>query len=115
MSIFDKIFGTYSDRELKRIRPIADKVMALEDDMAKLSDAELKAKTPEFKERLKNGETLDDLLPEAFAVMREASWRVLGMKHFYVRVIGGIILHQGRIAEMKQVKVKLLFLHFLHI
>ena len=76
MSIFDKIFGTYSDRELKRIRPIADKVMALEDDMAKLSDAELKAKTPEFKERLKNGETLDDLLPEAFAVMREASWRV---------------------------------------
>lgn len=82
MSIFDKIFGTYSDRELKRIRPIADKVMALEDDMAKLSDAELKAKTPEFKERLKNGETLDDLLPEAFAVMREASWRVLGMKHF---------------------------------
>ena len=74
MSIFDKIFGTYSDRELKRIRPIADKVMALEDDMAKLSDAELKAKTPEFKERLKNGETLDDLLPEAFAVMREASW-----------------------------------------
>ena len=101
MSIFDKIFGTYSDRELKRIRPIADKVMALEDDMAKLSDAELKAKTPEFKERLKNGETLDDLLPEAFAVMREASWRVLGMKHFYVQVIGGIILHQGRIAEMK--------------
>ena len=101
MSIFDKIFGTYSDRELKRIRPIADKVMALEDDMAKLSDAELKAKTPEFKERLKNGETLDDLLPEAFAVMREASWRVLGMKHFYVQVIGGIILHQGRIAEMR--------------
>ena len=101
MSIFDKIFGTYSDRELKRIRPIADKVMALEDDMAKLSDAELKAKTPEFKERLKNGETLDDLLPEAFAVMREASWRVLGMKHFYVQGIGGIILHQGRIAEMK--------------
>ena len=100
MSIFDKIFGTYSDRELKRIRPIADKVMALEDDMAKLSDAELKAKTPEFKERLKNGETLDDLLPEAFAVMREASWRVLGMKQFHVQVIGGIILHQGRIAEI---------------
>lgn len=101
MNIFDKIFGTYSDRELKRIRPIADKVMALEDTMAKLSDKELKAKTPEFKERLANGETLDDLLPEAFAVMREASWRVLGMKHFYVQVIGGIILHQGRIAEMK--------------
>ncbi len=101
MSLFDKIFGTYSDRELKRVRPIADKVMALEPDMQKLSDAELKAKTPEFKERLKNGETLDDLLPEAFAVMREASMRVLGMKHFYVQVIGGIILHQGRIAEMK--------------
>ena len=101
MNLFDKIFGTYSERELKRVDPIAKQVMALEDDMAKLSDAELKAKTPEFKERLKNGETLDDLLPEAFAVMREASWRVLGMKHFYVQVIGGIILHQGRIAEMK--------------
>ena len=101
MSLFDKIFGTYSDRELKKVKPIADKVMALEEDMAKLTDAELKAKTPEFKERLKNGETLDDLLPEAFAVMREASWRVLGMKHFYVQVIGGVILHQGRIAEMK--------------
>lgn len=101
MNLFDKLFGTYSDRELKKVRPIADKVMALEEDMAKLSDAELKAKTPEFKERLKNGETLDDLLPEAFAVMREASWRVLGMKHFYVQVIGGVILHQGRIAEMK--------------
>lgn len=101
MSLFDKMFGTYSDRELKRVRPIADKVMALEEDMAKLSDAELKAKTPEFKERIKNGETLDDLLPEAFAVMREASRRVLGMKHFYVQVVGGVILHQGRIAEMK--------------
>ena len=101
MNLFDKMFGTYSERELKKVKPIADQVMALEDDMAKLSDAELKAKTPEFKERLKNGETLDDLLPEAFAVMREASWRVLGMKHFYVQVIGGVILHQGRIAEMK--------------
>ena len=101
MSLFDKIFGSYSDRELKRITPIAKQVMDLEDKMAALSDAELKAKTPEFKERLANGETLDDILPEAFAVMREASWRVLGMKHFYVQVIGGIILHQGRIAEMK--------------
>ena len=72
MNLFDKLFGTYSDRELKRIRPIADKVMTYEDTMAKLSDAELKAKTPEFKERLKTGETLDDILPEAFAVMREA-------------------------------------------
>ena len=101
MSLFDKVFGTYSDRELKKVYPIADKVMALEDTMAALSDSELKGKTAEFKERLSNGETLDDLLPEAFAVMREASWRVLGMKHFYVQVVGGIILHQGRIAEMK--------------
>ena len=101
MALFEKIFGTYSDRELKKVYPIADKVMALEEATAKLSDAELKAKTPEFQERLKSGETLDDLLPEAFAVMREASWRVLGMKHFYVQVVGGVILHQGRIAEMK--------------
>lgn len=101
MSFFEKIFGTYSDRELKHIRPIADSVLALEGDMEKLSDHELRAKTDEFKSRLAAGETLDDLLPEAFAVMREASWRVLGMKHFPVQVIGGIILHQGRIAEMK--------------
>ena len=101
MNIFDKIFGTYSERELKKVEPIAKKVMDLEPEIEKLTDAELKAKTPEFKERLENGETLDDLLPEAFAVMREASWRVLGMKHFYVQIIGGIILHQGRIAEMK--------------
>lgn len=101
MGLLDKIFGTYSDRELKRVRPIADAVMALEESVAALSDAELRAKTDEFKARIKGGETLDDILPEAFAVMREASWRVLGMKHFYVQVIGGIILHQGRIAEMK--------------
>ncbi|MBS7297706.1 MAG: preprotein translocase subunit SecA [Eubacteriales bacterium] len=101
MGLFDKIFGTYSERELKRVRPIADKVMALDEEMSKLSDSELRAKTDEFKARLSAGETLDDILPEAFAVMREASWRVLGMKHFYVQVIGGIILHQGRIAEMK--------------
>ena len=101
MGLFDKVFGTYSQRELKRVRPIADKVLALDEEMSALSDSELKNKTNEFKERLKGGETLDDLLPEAFAVMREASWRVLGMKHFPVQVIGGIILHQGRIAEMK--------------
>ncbi len=101
MGLLDKIFGSYSDRELKRVRPIADAVMALEEQMAALSDSELRAKTDEFKSRIKGGETLDDILPEAFAVMREASWRVLGMKHFYVQVIGGIILHQGRIAEMK--------------
>ncbi len=101
MSLYEKLFGTYSQRELKRVKPIADKVMALDDEIQKLSDAELKAKTQEFKERIAKGETLDDLLPEAFAVMREASWRVLGMKHFYVQVVGGIVLHQGRIAEMK--------------
>ena len=101
MSLYEKIFGTYSERELKRVKPIADKVMALDEEMQKLSDAVLKAKTKEFKERIANGETLDELLPEAFAVMREASWRVLGMKHFYVQVVGGIVLHQGRIAEMK--------------
>ena len=101
MGFIDKLFGSYSDRELKRVRPIADKVLALEGDMEKLSDAELRNKTDEFKSRLAEGQTLDDLLPEAFAVMREASFRVLGMKHFPVQVIGGIILHQGRIAEMK--------------
>ena len=101
MNLFDKLFGTYSDRELKKVEPIARKVMDLEPEIEKLTDAELKAKTAEFKKRYADGETLDDLLPEAFAVMREASWRVLGMKHFYVQVIGGVILHQGRIAEMK--------------
>ena len=101
MNLFDKLFGTYSDRELKKVEPIAKKVMDLEPEIEKLTDAELKAKTAEFKKRYADGETLDELLPEAFAVMREASWRVLGMKHFYVQVIGGVILHQGRIAEMK--------------
>ena len=93
--------GSYSDRELKRIRPIADKVMALEDEYKALSESELKGKTVEFKERLTKGETLDDILPEAFATVREASSRVLGMRHFYVQILGGIILHQGRISEMK--------------
>ena len=101
MSILDKIFGSYTDRELKKIKPLADRVMALESECASLTDEQLKAKTPEFKERLANGETLDDILPEAFATAREAAWRVLGMKPFYVQVIGGIVLHQGRIAEMK--------------
>ena len=99
--LLERMLGNYSDRELKRIRPIADKVMALESDFEELTDAELKNKTVEFKERLKNGETLDALLPEAFATVREAAWRVLGMKHFYVQVLGGIVLHQGRISEMK--------------
>lgn len=101
MGLMEKIFGTYSDRELKKIEPLVNKVMDLEGEMEKLSDNELKAKTEEFKNRLNNGETTDDILPEAFAVVREAAWRVLGMKHFKVQVIGGIVLHQGRIAEMK--------------
>ncbi len=101
MGLINKIFGTYSQRELKKIDPIADKVMALEKEYEALSDEELRAKTDVFKTRLANGETLDDILPEAFAAVREAAWRVLGMKHFRVQVIGGIVLHQGRIAEMK--------------
>ena len=101
MSIVTKIFGTHSDRELKRILPLADKVMALDADMAALTDEQLKGKTQEFKDRLKNGETLDDILVEAYAVVREAAWRAIGMKHYKVQVIGGIILHQGRITEMR--------------
>ena len=101
MSFLRKLFGDSSAKEVKRIRPVADKVLALEEEYSRLSDAELKAKTPYLKERLQKGETLDDILPEAFAACREASWRVLNMKHFPVQVIGGIVLHQGRIAEMK--------------
>ena len=101
MGLMDKIFGTYSERELKRIYPIRDKVLALDEQYSKMSDQELKAMTPKLKERLANGETLDDILPEAFATCREAAWRVLGLKHFPVQIIGGIVLHQGRIAEMK--------------
>lgn len=101
MGLFKKLFGNYSTKEIKRIIPVRDKVLALEEEYSKLSDEELKAKTPWFKERLANGETLDDILPEAFAACREASWRVLGMKHFPVQILGGIVLHQGRIAEMK--------------
>ena len=101
MNIIQKIFGTHSQNELKRVYPIADAVMALDEDMQRLSDEELKAKTKEFKDRLENGETLDDILPEAYAVVREAASRVLGMKHYRVQIIGGIILHQGRIAEMR--------------
>ena len=101
MGFLKKLFGDYSTKEIKRIRPKVDKVLSYDEEYSKLTDAELKAKTNEFKERLKNGETLDDILPEAFAVCREASWRVLGMKHFPVQIMGGIVLHQGRIAEMK--------------
>lgn len=101
MSFIEKIFGDLNKREVKKIEKIVDKVEARESEMAALSDEELKGKTLEFKNRLKEGETLDDILPEAFAVCREASWRVLGMKHFRVQLIGGVVLHQGRIAEMK--------------
>ena len=96
-----KLFGSHSSHELKKINPIADRVDALEEQYKKLSDAELRAKTDEFRTRYQNGETLDQLLPEAFATCREAAWRVLGMRHYRVQVIGGIVLHQGRIAEMK--------------
>ena len=100
MSLIDKLFGSFSDKELKRIRPIADAVLALEPEMAAKSDAELQAMTPALKERLAAGESLDDILPTAFAVCREASWRVLGMKHFPVQILGGIVLHRACIAEM---------------
>ncbi|HOO26696.1 MAG TPA: preprotein translocase subunit SecA, partial [Clostridiales bacterium] len=101
MGFLTRLFGDYSTKEIKRILPLRDKVLALEEEYAKLSDEELRAKTSEFKARLAKGETLDDILPEAFAVCREASWRVLNMKHFPVQIVGGIVLHQGRIAEMK--------------
>ena len=101
MGLFKKMFGTYSEKEVKRVMPIVERINSLEEQMKGLSDSELTAKTQEFKNRLSNGETLDDILPESFAVVREASKRVLGMRHFDVQLIGGIILHQGRIAEMK--------------
>ncbi|MCF2554842.1 preprotein translocase subunit SecA [Faecalicatena contorta] len=101
MGLLQKIFGTHSENELKRIYPIADAIEALDPEMQKLSDSELKDKTREFRQRLAEGETLDDILPEAYAVVREAASRTLGMKHYRVQLIGGIILHQGRIAEMK--------------
>ena len=100
-SIIEKVVGTYSDRELKRIKPVMEQVLALDEEMRKKTDSQLREMTDIFKERLAKGETLDDILPEAFAVCREASARVLGMKHFPVQIIGGIVLHQGRIAEMK--------------
>ena len=105
-SVFDVLFGNYSKRELKRIKPLADAVFSLEEKYRAMSDADLKAQTPALKERLAAGETLDGILPDAFAVCREASDRVLGMRHFPVQVYGGIVLHQGRIAEMKTGEVK---------
>ena len=101
MGLLKKLFGTTSEKELKAISPIVNKIEALEPEYAALTDEQLQAKTPEFKQRYQNGENLDALLPEAFAACREAAWRVLGMKPYRVQLIGGIILHQGRIAEMK--------------
>ncbi len=101
MSLLRAIFGNYSEKELKRIKPLLDKTLSLEEEYRALSDTELRAKTQEFKDRLSSGETLDDILPEAFAVCREAGDRVLGMRHFPVQILGGIVLHQGRISEMK--------------
>ena len=101
MSFLEKIFGSFSTKELKKIRPIADKVLALDEEFSKKTDKELQAMTPALKERLTAGESLDDILPEAFTTCREAAWRVLGMKHFPVQIIGGIVLHRACIAEMK--------------
>ncbi len=101
MGLLSKVIGTHSEREVKRVIPIVDKIEGMEPEMEKLSDEELKAKTPEFKKRLEAGETLDDILPEAYAVVREASRRTIGLRHFRVQLIGGVILHQGRITEMR--------------
>ena len=101
MSIIDKIIGTHSERELKRIKSTVDAIEAMQPKMQALSDEELRGKTEEFKKRLADGETLDDIMPEAYATVREAGKRVLGMEHFRVQLIGGVILHQGRIAEMR--------------
>ncbi|MBQ1620060.1 MAG: preprotein translocase subunit SecA, partial [Oscillospiraceae bacterium] len=97
MGLFTKMFGTYSERELKSIYPIVDKIEALADEYAAMSDAQLQAKTPEFKQRLADGETLDDILPEAFATVREAARRVIGLYPYRVQLVGGVVLHQGRI------------------
>ena len=101
MGVISKIFGSYSDKEVKRVMPLVEEINSLEEEISKLSDKALQAKTTEFKERLQKGETLDNILPESFAVVREGSKRVLGMRHFDVQLIGGIILHQGRISEMR--------------
>ena len=101
MGLLERIFGDLNVKEVKKVEKIVDKIEALDNKMQGLTDDELKAKTLEFKKRLAEGETLDDILPEAFAVCREAAWRSLQMKHFRVQLIGGVVLHQGRIAEMK--------------
>ena len=103
MGIFNKIFKSYSEKEVKRVMPLVEKINGLEEEISKLTDEQLKNKTGEFKKQLEEGKTLDDILPEAFAVVREASKRVLGLRHFDVQLIGGIILHQGRIADGKTI------------
>ena len=105
MGLFSAIFGSYSKKELKRIEPIKEKVLALEDKYSAMDETELRSQTDILKKRLADGETLDDILPDAFAVCREASTRVLGMRHYPVQIIGGIILHQGRIAEIDRKSV----------
>jgi len=101
MNLIEKVFGTHSERELKRIKPIIDKIESYDETMQAMSDEELKAQTDKLKKRLADGETLDDILPEAFATVREAAVRSIGMKHYRVQLIGGVVLHQGRIAEMR--------------
>ena len=101
MGLISKIFGTHSEKEIKKIKPIVDKILSMEEEYKALSEENLKAKTREFQDRYQKGETLDELLPEAFAAIREAADRVLGMRPYPVQLIGGIVLHQGRIAEMK--------------
>ena len=116
MKLFDKIFGTHSERELKRVAPIVEKIESYRPEMSdtsKMSDEKLRAKTAEFKKRLAEGETLDDILPEAYAVVREAARRVLGTEHFPVQLYGGIFLHQGRIAEMKTGEGKTISQHLI--
>ena len=100
MNLIEKVFGTHSERELKRIKPIIDKIESYDETMQAMSDEELKAQTDKLKKRLADGETLDDILPEAFATVREAAVRSIGMKHYRVQLIGGVVLHQGRIAVM---------------
>src|SRR4051812_18771910 len=101
LDVLKKVFGSQNERTLKKLRPVVEKINALEPSITALSDADLRAKTTEFKERFSKGETLDDLLPEAFAVVREASKRAIGLRQFDVQLLGGIILHEGKIAEMK--------------
>ena len=115
MGLVQKIFGTHSQHELKRIYPIADKVESYREEYGKLSDEQLKGKTKEFKERLSKGETLNDLLPEAYATVREAAKRVLGMEHYRVQIIGGIFFIRDVLQRCVQVKVRHLYVHFRHI